>query len=1232
MLNACMEPVDFLAAVRARLIRVLVIEGVARVLAIVVTAAVLAVAADWVWRLPGLVRFGLLLAVTGAAGLVVWVRLGRPFRRDLGNAALARFAERRVPELDGRLLTQVEGIAMGDHDRQVLGSVLASINPATLIPARRTPKQVFIGAAAVLAVIAVSIATPETAADGAQRLLLPLGSAEWRKHTSLSATLEHAVVPADGAVVLAITRHHPDADFSAPVVVSWKGGVVDESRQLGGLTGSSWSTSIPAPVGTYEVTISSADAEPVVVQARVVARPTVGRIRAMLTPPAYTGLPTQTVDTVAGTMIPGTKLAFSVGFITEAGRQIATASARFNDTDVTLTEALAGKSQQFSGEMTVLTAGSLALTAVDHDGIALTGAASFPLTITPDRPPVVSLSGPSPREAVTVRAVVELSLAASDDFGLADLSLTASTVHGDSGALPEKKSEKQEAKPAEPTSDKPAGEILERFTGVSGQPSVNRTTQVEVGRHAAEGEQLVLVGRAHDRNDVSGPGVGTSEALSLRVVPEDLLRQELDRLLGEAKERVSQARDDLASAQDEAARARHLRAASQATAKADELLVQVLRRWGQNRMAPEGIIPGTKARTIISEAALPKLAEATAGADAPRQAADVALAEAERLLASMLQEGDLTRLLTSLIAREGAIATETRGFVKAYLTKALDPAGKVLQQNLATRQRELADQALDIERRLLAKEGATWAKAQDLVRKEAPGDRLRQASGDLATNDRRNKAVDGQQAALATLTKLLDALRGGDAAHDLAAKLGQLAAEQEQVAKDLERGAAPGSQAAKQKDLAERTAAASREAANKDDAAAKTLAGAVATQESAERGMKSGDAGASARDANAAAGLLREAQKQLGGDQKQAEKDKEQKDPKDDKKPDVIALLKELRTLQAALVTDATLLSQKISDQKNTEKALDFAAQRQVLTLAGNQADLLLRLKEEALSQLDKNPIARVAVERVATAMDNAHKHLATPALGAKGLRLTRIALAELGRLIDVAEAQPEQDKKKDGGGGGGGGQAPQAAFPPSAEIALLAAMQEDLSGRTAAGHPGDLAAAQELLQQLVESMAHNTRPETRPAILLERTRRAMTSATYQLKQQDRGALTRNEQQSAEASLRRLLAESGGDGGGGGGGGGKPPPPSGGGSKPPPPGGDGQGNPPPSSASAGGGNKQGGDAKAGALPVQATTTTGDLLELPPAIREQLRQAREQHFTPGQMQIYQRYLELLEDGK
>ncbi len=1219
-----MDPLHFLALVRARLVRSLVVEGVARVLAIAVTAAVLAVAADWQWHLPGGIRLALLGAVLAAAWLVAWVRLVRPFRRDLGDAAMASFVERRMPVLNGLLLTRIEGIALGPSDEQRLAQQLAAADLRHLVPASRTPKQVAVTAGAIGAVLLATVFAPQVSWDGSRRLLLPLSDVEWSRHTTLSAHLEHAVAASDAALLVVIERTHPQGDFSAPVEVAWRGGRIDEVRQLQGLTGTSWSTAISAPPGTYEITVSSADATPQVLSGRIVNHPTIARLSAILTPPAYTGLPEQTTGTVAGTVVPGTHVRFAVGFALDAGREITTAQASFTsgsgsgsgsgNSSSTAEVALTVNSEgRHCGEFVVRSAGSLVLSGSDQDGIGLASAARFPLTITPDRPPVISLSGPAARETVTVRAEVAVAVAASDDFGLGQVTLRSRTLSGE----PDKKAG------AAATDDSVE---REHFTGVAGQLSITRSTVLKIGSFAAEGQQLSISARATDQNDVSGPGVSDSEAVVFRVVPEELLRQEFDRLLGEARDRVTQARDDVAAAADATHRAGRLRSAAQAAIKADELVGQVLRRWDQNRFPADGIDPGRKAHGVLGEAALPRLAEANAAAEAPLTSADTALAEAEKLLSSILQEGDLTRLLTSLIARQTAMNGETRGFVRAFLTKQLDPAGKVLQQNLSTRQRELADAALDLERRLLAKEGTPWAAAQDIVRKSAPGDQLRLAAQDVGTADRRPKAVDGQQAALASLIKLLDALRGGDANKDLAAKLGELAAEQEALAKELERGAPPGTLIKRQKDLTERTQLAQREAQSKDPEAAKMLTAATAAQQSAEKGMGAGSSAAATRDANAAAGLLREAQKKLGG-----EEPKKPDDKKDDKKVDIIALLKELRTLQAALVTDATLL-----DQAAGEKPLDFAAQRQLQALARTQGDLHLRLTEEGIKQLDKNPIARLALDRVAATMNVAQKHFATPALGAKGVRLGRQALAELARLIEVAENLPKPDKK-DGAppGDNGGGQAPQAAFPAQAEIALLATMQQEIAARTAAAHPTDLAADQAQLQHLVEGLARTARPDTRPAVLLERARRAMTSAAFQLTQQDRGALTRNEQHAAEAALRRLLAEAGGGGKGGGGGGGKPKPPppqqSGGGQPPPPSppaGGDGQGGTP---AQAGGEAKPG-TATTAALPVQATTTSGDLLELPPQIREQLRQAREQHFTPGQLHVYQRYLELLEDGK
>jgi hypothetical protein len=335
-------------------------------------------------------------------------------RRDLGPQALASFAERRVPALGGRLLTAVEGIPLGAADEAALAATLAGIDLHDLVPARRTPKQVAVAASAVLLVGACLVLVPEAVGDGLRRLVLPLGSGEWRVHTRLRISLKQEVVPADGALVVTISRQHPDAGFSAPVVVSWRGGRVDETRQLGGLTGSTWSTAITAPPGIYEVTVTSGDAAPASVTGRVVARPTLGSMQVRITPPAYTGLPAQRAATLAGSIIPGTTIDFGAAFTTEPGRQITTTTARFGPDAIPLHEA----DGRWLGTFTPRIAGTLTLVAADQDGIQVAGDARFPLTITPDRVPVVSLAGPQPREAVTVRAVLAVTVAASDDFGL----------------------------------------------------------------------------------------------------------------------------------------------------------------------------------------------------------------------------------------------------------------------------------------------------------------------------------------------------------------------------------------------------------------------------------------------------------------------------------------------------------------------------------------------------------------------------------------------------------------------------------------------------------------------------------------------------------------------------------------------------------------------------------------------------------------------------------------------
>ncbi len=237
-------------------------------------------------------------------------------------------------------------------------------------------------------------------------------------------------------------------------------------------------------------------------------------------------------------------------------------------------------------------------------------------------------------------------------------------------------------------------------------------------------------------------------------------------------------------------------------------------------------------------------------------------------------------------------------------------------------------------------------------------------------------------------------------------------------------------------------------------------------------------------------------------------------------------LLKELHREQVKLLTDSTPIHQRVGDG-----ALDFAAQRDVPALGEREGDLHLRLTEEGIKELDKQPIAAAALGRVGVALEKSAKYLSTPALGERGMRLERIALYELARLIAIVDGMPppKQSEKK---GGGGGQQGTQAPFPPEAELGLLAAMQEEIAALTAADRPVDLAQLQKKEAKLVEALEGASRPGSRPSLLLARARRAMDSAADMLAGGDRGATTRNEQSAAEAALRRMIAEAESGGGG----------------------------------------------------------------------------------------------------
>ena len=1203
-----MDVHGFLADLRRRLRRVLLLDGLATLVVLLLGGLVLAVALDWMWTVPAVVRLGLLLAVLATLTVTTVRRLVRPLTRAMDDRTLAGLAERRMPELDGRLLTRVDGIALGEAEQRTLHERLGGGAVLALVPAQALPGRLLLAALAVGVVSLVVMMSPQTAQDGLSRLLLPFGATEWERSSRLVGEIEMPVVAEDQPVVVRLRREQGPA---APMQLSWNSvasQAVRENRMLSGLTGP-WSQALNLAPGPYRLKAESGDARPLELRALVVRRPQLAKVAATLTPPAYTRLPPVELQTIGLTALPGSSLRYAIAFDLDQGRTVEQAGLTL-DGEPLLSERT---EQGLAGSFTVRKGGTLMIGMRDQDGIGPSPEPRFTLTLGEDRKPLVSLAGPKAKETVSMRAQVRLGVEATDDYGLATLALRARTF-AEAAATAERPA-------ADAAEAKPAKELLTPFNDVAGQAATTRQSTIVVAELAKEGERIVLVGLASDANDVTGPGTGESQSVELKVVSETELRQEFDRLLGEARDRVVQARDELAQGLAKADKlALASRSAAMSSNRAGELLSQVVRRWRENQLPADQGAPVVKAEDLVNRQALTALAQAARGEQPPARVADGYLAEAEQLLAALLQDGDLTRVLATLIERQRSLGEETRAFVREHLTKPLDEAAKARQTNLAQRQQELADQVKDVERRILASPSPQLEQARELVRSGTPADQLQQAGKEVASEKERTQAVPRQESALSTMEKLLEQLRGNDAAKDLAKRAGELAARQEGLLSRLEAGEEP-KQLQKDQDQLKKETEQFKQQLDKQPEAQKKVGAAAQSQGGASQAMQKDDRSAATREGSAAADLLRDAQKQL----EPPDKKKDDED-KDKRSPDVMKLLKELHKQQLSLVADSTLIHQRIGDEM-----LDFAASREVPALAEREGDILLRLREEGMKEIEQMPIALVALQRVAAALEHTSIHLATPALGERGMRLEKIALHELSRLIEIVETMPAPEQQEGGQPPAGGQKGNQPPFPPAAQLALLAAAQEELAVLTAANRPVDLPVMQGELKVLVGVLMQGSRPGSRANLLLSRANRAMASAGDLLQEHDRGATTRHEQAAAVASLRRLIAEAKGQGSSSSSGSqaqnqqrnqGSPPPAA------PQPGASQPGTP--NAGPAASGSQQHGGAGNGVL--VGGGPEGTLMHLPPERREQLQQARQQNLPPAALSIFERYLEVLEEGR
>lgn len=519
------------------------LEGLALLLPAVLAAILITLLVDRAFWLAWDMRLTQLLTLLLVLAFIAWRWVWRPLRVPLHDADLALLIERRYPTLESRLISAVQfvepvpaGIPAPRSPalvRRVLAEAQAAVSSLrfqdTLAhPRARKQASVVLGCMATTAVI--TLGAPETMSLWFQRNVLLLEAA-WPQQNRLSVeglTGDRLIVPRGDDVTITA---RVDEGYEPPrqVYIQYRtaGGpnerkqmlaVADRARPAEGTIPTSSATRF---VYTFErigetlehCRVVGGDARTEWFTVEVVDRPRIEKISLAIKPPDYTRSPAYELrpgQTVAEAL-KGSEVEFRV----QANKPLTSASLirQVNGIEENLGALPPGgsESRDLDAHDAPAATATYHFRMTDRLGFSNISDHSPPVRISvrliPDRPPGVKMRVRGVGEMITTEAILPIEVDVSDGYGLASTSLIHTLSRED----------------AKPVSEPVAG--FEPHT-----KTFTRTIDWLASRHKlAEGDRLTLQAEATDFDDVSGPNVGESNVVTLRVVSREELLSELNR-------------------------------------------------------------------------------------------------------------------------------------------------------------------------------------------------------------------------------------------------------------------------------------------------------------------------------------------------------------------------------------------------------------------------------------------------------------------------------------------------------------------------------------------------------------------------------------------------------------------------------------------------------------------------------------------------------------------------------
>ncbi len=526
---------DKLAAVRSKKTGVEAGSGVAMLLGGLVLALGAGMLLDWFLDLPWAVRLLFFIGYLAAAGHIIWHHILIPFLRQPDDDAVALLVERGQPQFATRLIASLQLTRPGALQTCEAPSLVRELVAETERIARPLDFTAIISTRqlrrlAGWAVVIVAIGGvlywkgEEVSRDLLHRAFLSREVEVPRKTRIGQTSGDLRIARGDNVTLFAVAKGV--VPERAKLVLKFASGRTQEFLlDAGKESKARFEQALENVQDSFDYTFQIGDGKSRSARVEAIERPGIAKLDALQVYPDYTGLGTVRRSLGDLTLLVGSKLNLTLTPTKEVAKGAVLVTSTTNAQPLSLPLQVNPKNSREVQVTIPIASESLSGFSIhleDKFGFRSKDDAVYRLEVLPDKAPVVRITYPERKEElITQKATVLVGFEAVDDFAVKQLFLRYTVDGGEEQGI--------------------------ELTLESATRALRRRYDWKIGAlnpKPSESAMLEYWIEARDNNNVTGPGIGTSEHFSAKVVSDAEKRADLLNRVGDSIGAIGEAAND----------------------------------------------------------------------------------------------------------------------------------------------------------------------------------------------------------------------------------------------------------------------------------------------------------------------------------------------------------------------------------------------------------------------------------------------------------------------------------------------------------------------------------------------------------------------------------------------------------------------------------------------------------------------------------------------------------------